>query len=382
MLKVIQQQAEQGYRHVAAFMPASFDANGQGNVAVPKHPWMLPVGFFIFIFGYVVFLFPLGRLGFLVQWFFFFGAIFLWIMAGGFLKVPYSGFFQKTDVSSGALETMFLRHTITAQTEAFALHATSHGHNELYQALCQAGQQGYSLASVFDDPAQEVMPGACGAMTMTTPLVLVLHRNPAQPMVQRTYEVVNTPMHVSLSCGAIDASMHGLPELLAQYGAQGFRLGGCYLPHEHFRKGMTEANLPCHLIFEYDGSCAYQFQVNQVYWDLNTQCQVTVDINAVVQQAQQLAHAGWELAALINLPGLRNCCSCGYAQFPVLVVSQARQPGVAPQARLPGVAPQQVGMPQYGQPPPMAMGMAAPPPPPPPVSGVPPVPPPPPGAKF
>jgi hypothetical protein len=291
--------------------------------------------------------------------------------------LPYSGFFQMTDEQPGQLETMFLRHTIVSRTEAFALQATSSGHNELYQALCQAGEQGYSLASVFDDPAQEMMPGCCGAMTMTTPLVLVLHRNPRQPSLRRTFQVVNIPMHVSITCGSIQASMPGLPQTLAQYGAQGFRLGGCYLPHEHFRKGMTQANLPCHLIFEYDGSCAYQFQVTESLWDMNTVCVAEVDIQNVVEQAQQVAQAGWEIAALINLPALRNCLSacCSHAQFPVLLVSQAKQLGIRPQP---------MAMQAGGVPPGFAaqatMGIAVPPPPPGGPQQVPP-PPPPPGAK-
>jgi len=283
------------------------------------------------------------------------------VVANIFQFVPYSGFFQMTDPAPVPLETSFLQQTITSTSSAFSFSAESHGHEQLYAQLQQAGAQGYSLASVFDDPSNHEME-VCGQVTMHTPLIAVLHRNPTA-WAPTQYQVVNCPIHVQLNCGSIHASMPYLDQQLQEYGSQGWRLGGCYLPHAHFHRGLAQVDMPCHLIFEHDPSNAYGYQVQEMSWTLSTVCRIQPDVNIeqVSQAASAAANAGWEVACVINLPAMRSVFSaaCGEHSYPVLLVSQCKQAmGYAPQA-----------IPVQGVPVQGGMQMQMPPPPPPPPAG-------------
>lgn len=193
------------------------------------------------------------------------------------------------------LETKIFSAPITT-SGVFGAHAS--GYEGLYAQLRQAGQEGYSLSCVVDQPDAKFN----GLGSSETTVMLICQRAPGTHL-QREYLVVNCPIALSGGIsGDISASMPQLEQILRQYIGNGYKIASIYNPPTLSLTGLGSASSACHIIFE-KTSHQYTLAIKDAIWSVTLLS--PVDHNQYFRVVEQYVKKGWELAAVIDMPDVR-----------------------------------------------------------------------------
>jgi len=126
--------------------------------------------------------------------------------------------FQKNaNAPMAPLETLLLKSTMKQKTRQFSIDAIQiEGYEGLYGQLGQAGNQGFPLSAVIDEPNMKVK----GFTTTETSVHLICQKNQGVQNPPFQYLIVNCQIKITNNLGSVSASIPDLMNFLSSYCTQ------------------------------------------------------------------------------------------------------------------------------------------------------------------
>jgi hypothetical protein len=212
--------------------------------------------------------------------------------------------FYNTD-SQGPLETV-VEVTDADLQFGFAIRdVTMQGQEKVHEVLNRHAQQGFKLSATFDSP--EVRRS--GIVSAKTSIFCIMQRapnaSPVSPPATLPYFVMNIPIMTSGGVAGAQSSIPALIPTLQQHGARNYRLSGVYMPPLQANGGLFETKATCTLIFEHT-TMQWKYHVCDLPIPVTANLMGggnKMDPSQYLGFVEQGGAAGWEVAALIGLPG-------------------------------------------------------------------------------
>lgn len=200
----------------------------------------------------------------------------------------------------GPLETLFLKAPMTVTAVmSFTSPTEVSGYQGLYSQLGQAGQQGFPLSSVIDEPNLR----CSGLFSAETSVHLICQRPQGIQPPPSQYLVANCPIQTTIAGFSRQqkASMPNLINILSSYTTQGYKISSVYNPPTVSLTGWNKTESQCHIVLA-KTPINYHFTVCDVPFTVKLSWSSNVDHNQYLAYIQAYAAQGWELAGLIDLP--------------------------------------------------------------------------------
>merc|ERR1712226_364379 len=142
-------------------------------------------------------------------------------------------------------ETLLLNAAMKMRTKHFSMDAIQiEGYEGLYGQLVQAGNQGFPLSAVIDEPNMRVN----GFTSVETSVHLICQKNQGMQHPISQYLIINCQIKISNSFGSVSASIPDLLPLLSTYCTQGHKIASVYNPPNASITGFMSHETQCHII--------------------------------------------------------------------------------------------------------------------------------------
>jgi hypothetical protein len=193
------------------------------------------------------------------------------------------------------METLWLKSKLTIS--GGLMDQNAQGYAELYGQLQNAAQQGFPLSVVIDEPDARCN----GLFSAQTNVNLVCQRRQGMAAIKQ-YNVVDCPIQIQAGLGGQSASCPTLLSTLEMHCKQGYKVASIYNPPTIQQSGFMGAQTACHIVFE-----KTQTQYSLYIFDVPFMVSLgfgsaQVDHQQYISVIQRFTQAGWELAAVLDMP--------------------------------------------------------------------------------
>eukprot|EP00092_Neocalanus_flemingeri_P024825 GFUD01026920.1.p1 GENE.GFUD01026920.1~~GFUD01026920.1.p1 ORF type:complete len:384 (+),score=99.22 GFUD01026920.1:49-1152(+) len=198
------------------------------------------------------------------------------------------------------LETMFLQAPMTVrQSATWSLEDMKvEGCEQLYGQLGQAGNTGFQLSCVVDEPNNR----CSGFFSTQTSVHLVCQKPLGAQSPVPAYTIANIPIVIKHGWGGTTASMPLLASALTAFTTTGYKVASVYNPPSVTLKGFLSTETQCHIIMM-KTPVNYYFAICDVPFFIKYGWRgSTVDHTQYLNIISAYAAQGWELGGLIDLP--------------------------------------------------------------------------------